>query len=87
VYALRGGAESLVPRHAAWFGKPDGMTYRDLFAMLEPLTRSAGAAVWCRQMTLGPALEFCVHSREPVSLPAPLTPVAIPCRGVWPVER
>jgi hypothetical protein len=87
LYSLRQGSPVTPPAILTWFGKPDGMSYRDLFAMLEPLTRSAGAAVWCRQMTLGPALEFCVHSREPVSLPAPLAPVAIPCRRVWPVER
>jgi hypothetical protein len=84
LYSLRQGSPLVVPATLTWFAKPDGVTYRDLFAVLEPLTGSAGAALWCRQMTLGPAREFCLHSREPVSLPAPLAPVAIRCRGVWP---
>ena len=85
LYSLRQGSPVTVPATLTWFGKPDGMTYRDLITTLEPLTRSAGAALWCRQMTLGPALEFCLHSRDPVPLPAPLAGFAIRCRGVWPV--
>jgi hypothetical protein len=35
-------------------------------------------------MTLGPAREFCLHTREPVTLPAALAVLAIPMRRVWP---
>jgi hypothetical protein len=84
LYSLRQGMPAAVPGVLTWFTKPAHMSYGALFATLEPLTRTAGAALWCRQMTLGPALEFCFHSREPVVLPAVLAPFAIRCRTVWP---
>lgn len=40
--------------------------------------------LWGRQMTLGPAPEFCLHSGRPVRLPAPLAGAALGCRPVWP---
>ena len=84
LYSLRLGAPEAAPGTVTWFAKPEGMTYREMFAGLEPMVRSASAALWCRQMTLGPALEFCIHSRSPVSLPEPMAPMAIRCRTVWP---
>jgi hypothetical protein len=84
LYSLRQGEPVTAPAVLTWFAKPDNLPYRDLFAMLDPLTGRAGAALWCRQMTLGPALEFCLHSRVPVALPASVTPVTIRSRPVWP---
>jgi len=84
LYSLRLGAPGAAPGTATWFAKPEGMTYRDLFAALEPVVRVEGAAVWGRQMTLGPALEFCLHTRGPAPLPEPMAPFAIRCRPVWP---
>jgi hypothetical protein len=54
-----------------------------MFTALEPLVRAEGAALWGRQMTLGPALEFCLHASRPLTLPPPLVPVGFPCRTVW----
>jgi hypothetical protein len=84
LYSLRQGEPVTAPAMLTWFAKPDNLPYRDLFAMLEPLTGPADAALWCRQMTLGPALEFCLHSQAPVALPASVTPVTIRSRPVWP---
>jgi hypothetical protein len=84
LYSLRQGESVGTPAVLTWFGKPDGMTYRDLSSLLEPLTGHPEAALWCRQMTLGPALEFCLHTREPAALPAPVAPLALRCRTVWP---
>jgi hypothetical protein len=84
LYSLRLGAPGAPPRTATWLAKPAGMAYGELFAMLEPLLREDGAALWGRQMTLGPALEFCVHTARPVPLPPPLVPFALDCRTVWP---
>lgn len=84
LYSLRQGVSVTAPTTVTWFTKPDGMSYRDLFAALEPVVGSTHAGLWCRQMTLGPALEFCLHSRDPVALPAPVTPFVIRCRAVWP---
>jgi hypothetical protein len=75
---LDGGA-----RFASWFHKPPGMAYDALYELLRPLTAN-GAALWGRQMVLGPAPEFCLHSREGVALPAPIEPTVIPLRPIWP---
>jgi hypothetical protein len=56
-----------------------------LFAAIEPLVHAERAALWGRQMTLGPALEFCLHAARPVSLPSPFTAVTLSCRPVLPL--
>lgn len=84
LYSLRHGEPVGAPAVLTWFAKPGGVTYRDFFAALEPIVDRAGAALWCRNMTLGPALEFCMHAGEAVALPPPVVPLAISCRSVWP---
>ena len=84
LYRLRLGEPGDPPRAAAWFAKPPGMSYSTLFTTLEPLVRSEGAALWGRQMTLGPTPEFCLQSARPVELPAAFFPVAVRYRTVWP---
>jgi hypothetical protein len=84
LYSRRLGAEEGPPKVASWFAKPAGMNYPDLFALLAPVVRDEGAALWGRQMTLGPAQEFCVHFTARVSLPSALAATVIECRHVWP---
>ena len=84
LYRLRGGAVLSAPTSAYWFGKPEGMTYSALFAQLTPMVEQAHAALWMRQMVLGPAREFCVHTATPVSLPAACDALVIPLRPAWP---
>jgi hypothetical protein len=84
LYRLRRGPAADPPLAAAWFTKPPGMSYATLFATLEPLIAAEGAALWARQMTLGPTPEFCLHTGHPVEVPAALVPVAVRCRPVWP---
>lgn len=55
----------------ARFGKPEGMTYAELYAALRPVTSGRGAGLWRRMMVLGPAPEFVITSLAPVELPAP----------------
>lgn len=55
------------PRLSAWFSKPDGWSYAQLFERLSPML-SSGAALWQRQMALGPG-EFCLHTNEPATFP------------------
>ena len=69
---------------AAWFSKPDGMGYDQLFAAVEPLLRSSAGVLWCRQMVLGPTPEFCLQSSAPVVLPPSITALTLQCRPVWP---
>jgi hypothetical protein len=84
LYSLRHGAPVRAPAVLTWFAKPDGVAYRDFFAALEPVVDQVSAALWCRNMTLGPALEFCIHAGQAAALPPPVVPLAIGCRSVWP---
>ncbi|HEX3232914.1 MAG TPA: hypothetical protein VHR41_01870 [Gemmatimonadales bacterium] len=84
LYRLRAGSEADVQRTAAWFAKPDGMSYAELYAALEPLIDRTDGALWLRQMVLGPAPEFCLHTPEPVALPAPLVAQVVARSPIWP---
>ena len=84
LYRLRLGAVRQQPRVDHWFGKPEGMPYRELFSQLGPLVDRVEGALWMRQMVLGPAREFCVHAPAPVPLTAAFSVLVIPLRQVWP---
>jgi hypothetical protein len=71
------------PRAAQWFTKPAGMSYGQLFAAVEPTLAPVGGSLWIRKMTLGPALEFCVLSREPAALAPQFQMFAFQLRPVW----
>ena len=84
LYRFRGGAEDLAQsRFAVWLSKPDGVSYPNFFATLEPLTTQQGVGLWGRQMTLGPTTEFCIHSSTQIQLPANYTGQTIPLEVVW----
>jgi hypothetical protein len=63
------------------------MPYRELFDQLAPVVDRVHGALWMRQMTLGPAREFCLHTAEPVSLVAGLEALVIPLRQIWPAIK
>ena len=65
------------PRWAAWLQKPAGMGYEDFHAALAGVVGDAAAA-WQRQMTLGPADEYCVLADAELALPWPAR--------AWPVR-
>lgn len=84
LYSLRLGVQRSAPWTATWFAKPDGMNYGALYTLLGDLVEREDGALWCRQMTLGPTPEFCLHTSGAVRLPAPLTGSALTGRPVWP---
>lgn len=84
LYRLQHGAVLRQPQYAYWFGKPDGMQYRELFAQLAPAVDQVQGSVWMRQMVLGPAREFCVHAAAPVSGLAVFNALVIPLQQAWP---
>jgi hypothetical protein len=84
VCGLRLGNAINKPQFAYWLNKPAGMSYRELDAQLAPLVEQYQAALWIRQMTLGPALEFCLHTAEAVSLPDAFKPQTLRLRLIWP---
>ena len=80
LYGLRGGTALRRPQYAHWFGKPERMPYRELFAQLAPVVDRVEGALWMRQMVLGPAREFCLHTTLPVSTLGNLGALVIPLR-------
>jgi hypothetical protein len=86
IYGLRLGDVLLRPRLAHWFAKPDGLSYKEVFSRLAPIVRQSGGALWTRQMTLGPAREFCLHTEEALAFPPPFSPQTLALRPVWPEE-
>jgi hypothetical protein len=84
LYALKSRVAIRAPRHAAWFSKPAGGRYAELFDELLPVLDATGAALWMRQMVLGPTPEFCLHSTTPVELPKGIVPLRLQMRPVWP---
>jgi hypothetical protein len=87
VYGLKLGTVLRRPQYAHWFAKPEGMSYRELFDQLAPLVGRVQGALWMRQMVLGPAREFCLHTAEPVSPLAGLEALVISLRPTWPLMK
>src|SRR5918998_5767205 len=65
------------PAWAAWLSKPSGMGYDAFHAALWEALGNDGSA-WQRQMTLGPATEYCVLAPAEHRLPWPAQ--------TWPVR-
>ena len=65
---------------AAWLQKPAGVAYDAFHAELTGAVGDAASA-WQRQMTLGPATEYCVLAGAPLALPWPRAGVAAPAGG------
>lgn len=47
-------------RHVSWFAKPERVSYVDFYSRV-----GIEIDLWQRQMTLGPAPEFCMHTSRP----------------------
>jgi hypothetical protein len=70
LYRLRAGHLDLsTSQTASWIAKPAGKSYPEFYAQIGPLTSRDDAALWGRQMTLGPTTEFCIHSPNEPELP------------------
>jgi hypothetical protein len=84
LYRLRAGEPVCRSGPSNWFTKPAGMSYPELHSLLQPLTDRADVALWGRQMVLGPAPEFCLHTREAADVPLRLSARMIERAIVWP---
>jgi hypothetical protein len=81
LYALKAGEPGDVAA-AWWFSKPPGTSYEAFFPRLLPPVRERSAALWQRQMVLGPAPEFCLQSPREVPPPSELHALAVSCKPV-----
>lgn len=84
IYALRMGEAPTAPMLSYWFSKPEGLKYDALFAALHPMVLGSRAALWMRRMTLGPATEFCLQSKELLMLPPSILAQTYVLRPVYP---
>jgi hypothetical protein len=63
--------------------KPRGMAYPEFYAALAARTSRPDITLWQRQLTLGPATEFCLHSVEKHELPDAFQPSWTELSPVW----
>ena len=72
-------------RVALWFAKPAGMSYEDLYRMLQAEVERVGesGSVWQRQMVLGPAPEFCWRGAQELRLPEGFECLNIAVKQIW----
>lgn len=83
LYKLRRGDLRLQDAlFATWVRKPARMTYEAFLGGLSRLADDRRTDLWQRQMVLGPAPEFCVHSESPLELPKGLEPATVRLRLV-----
>ena len=64
-------------RFAVWMTKPRDTSYDQFFQEARVWTQGR-AALWQRQMTLGPTSEFCLQSAEQIAIPERFSPVEVP---------
>jgi hypothetical protein len=62
---------------ATWIRKPALTSYQGFLGSLSKLARGQRTDLWQRQMVLGPAPEFCLHSESPIELLRSLRPVTL----------
>jgi hypothetical protein len=87
LYRWRDGIQRVSgAKYATWLAKPEGVSYKDFYATLQPLLSQHESALWGRQMTLGPTKEFCVQSPHPIELPAGYQGEQLTLTQVWPVS-
>jgi hypothetical protein len=86
LYRLRDGAPAFDGiERAIWLSKSPGETYDRFYASIREAAGATGWALWGRQMTLGPAPEFCFHGPDP-RLPAGTPSESISLVRLWPIS-
>jgi hypothetical protein len=84
LYQLRAGNAYLPAVHQEYrFNKPAGMSYTDLYTLLQSLVEQSGGNLWTRQMNLGPGPEFCWQSPEAFAVPEILLALDLPAQHLW----
>jgi hypothetical protein len=78
LYKMRYGNLGLADaRFETWIRKPAQTTYQEFLERLSRLVADRKTDLWQRQMVLGPAHEFCLHSKTPVDIPRSLRPTTV----------
>lgn len=83
---LRGNADFTqlaTLRYMTWFDKPPGMSYQQLSRLLSQAQVEQQGVLWQRQLTMGPAREFCLHSAQKSTLPEEIAHLSKEARLVF----
>lgn len=81
VYRLISGSGALrAARYSIWIRKPAGTSYPRFYEDMSDLLAAPHVSLWQRQLTLGPATEFCLHSEEELTLPPDYAPLTLTVR-------
>ena len=65
---------------------PAGMSYAEVFNAMAPVVEQTRGTLWMRQLTLGPAREFCLHTSARVALPPAFGALHVDLRPIWPAR-
>ena len=84
---LIGGLRMRQAQHSTWLKKPSRTSYQDFIQGISSSADGQEIDVWQRQLVLGRAPEFCVHSLRPVGFPKSFGPVAVGLELVKETER
>jgi hypothetical protein len=78
IYKLIKGKLELRESHfSVWMQKPQGISYKSFSEIISRISERGRTKVWQRQMVLGPAPEFCLHSEDMLSIPLEYHPIMI----------
>lgn len=87
LYRLKEGTVDLAQmagiRSATWFGKPAGMSYDTFYKRFHQIQNEPQGILWQRQMTMGPALEFCLQSSQKSTLAEEMKIVQIEAQPIF----
>ena len=83
LYKLRLGEESSVDgRCITWLSKPKGTDYEQFYDQISKVMTNSESSLWRRQMVLGPTSEFCVITKDELSINTPeFNPVLVKRNG------
>jgi hypothetical protein len=68
---------------AIWFAKPPGMFYDEIRRLFSSVSGQPAVSGWGRQMTLGPAPEFCLLAPHYLTLPADFDALSTHLVPLW----
>ncbi|GCE50335.1 hypothetical protein EI42_06296 [Thermosporothrix hazakensis] len=70
-------------RAATWLTKPAEMSYEQFYRLVQAGRAEQQSMLWQRQMTMGPALEFCIHHVRESSFSGALQSVQVEAKPIF----